>query len=155
MKGLLRFNICGGLSLWQKKGETEKEQVDELINELKKLSFDKEGNAQKNKMDGRCKMTEKERINFCKAFADKIADIHGFENKVRYLLEDFFFEEGWASKTNKTAMKKGFTQQYTYNYSTIRHFIEDFVRCSEKEMKEMLDNERKRGYGKRKKIKKK
>ena len=72
-------------------------------------------------------------INFCKGFADKVADKQGFENKVRYLLEDFFFEEGWANKNNKKVMKEGYSQQYSYNYSTIRHFIEDFVRLSKLE----------------------
>jgi hypothetical protein len=77
-------------------------------------------------------MTKKD-INFCKDFADKIARVQGFENKVRYLLEDFFFDEGWASKTNKNAMKEGYSQQYTYNHSDIKHFIEDFIRFSVRE----------------------
>ena len=78
---------------------------------------------------------KEEEINFCKSFVDKVADRIGFENKVRYLLEDFLFEEGWASKTNKKHMKEGYSQQYTFNYSTMRHFVEDFVRWSQREFK--------------------
>jgi len=78
---------------------------------------------------------EEPEINFCKGFIDKISEKQGFENKIRYLLEDFFLEEGWASKTNKKAMEEGYSQQYTYNYSSIRHFIEDMVRFSVREFK--------------------
>ena len=57
----------------------------------------------------------KEEINFCKSFIDKVVDKKGFENKFRYLLEDFFFNEGWASKTNPNAQKKGFSS-HTGNF---------------------------------------
>lgn len=83
------------------------------------------------------KKKEKPEVNFCSAFLQKIIQKQGFENKVRYLLEDFFFDEGWASKTNPKAGKNGNSHQYTYNYSTIRHFIEDFVRWSQRELKIM------------------
>jgi len=75
----------------------------------------------------------KKEIDFCKEFLDKVCNKGEFKNKVIYLLEDFFFDEGWASKTNKKHMKEGYSQQYTYNYDTIRHFIEDFVRWSQRE----------------------
>lgn len=72
-------------------------------------------------------------VNFCDAFLNKVIAKKGFENKIRYLLEDFFFNEGWASKTNKKHLKEGYNQQFTYNYDTIRHFIEDAVRFSIRE----------------------
>ena len=75
-------------------------------------------------------------INFCRSFADKVMALQVIENKSRFLLEDFFYNEGWASKTNKNAMKKGFHQQYTFNKSIIAHFIEDFVRLIQKEFME-------------------
>ena len=78
---------------------------------------------------------EEPEINFCKDFVDKISDKKGFENKIRYLLEDFFFNEGWASHTNPKNGKEGYSHQYTYNYDTIRHFIEDMVRFSVREFK--------------------
>ncbi len=78
-------------------------------------------------------------INFCEAFAEKVADKMGFENKVRYLLEDFFFKEGWASRTNPEVQKEGYSAQLKYNGSTIKHFIEDFVRWSQLELKELQE----------------
>ena len=71
---------------------------------------------------------KKEEVNFCDGFLKKVADKQGFENKIRYLLKDFFFHEGWASKTNPKCMKEGYNAQHTYNNNTIEHFIEDFVR---------------------------
>lgn len=71
----------------------------------------------------------------CDAFIAKISGEQGIDNKARYLLEDFFYEEGWASKTNASAMKEGFHQQFTYNKSRIAHFIEDFVRLFKEEFK--------------------
>lgn len=73
-----------------------------------------------------------EETNFCKAFAEKVAGVQGVENKARYLLENFLFEEGWASKTNPKAMKEGYHQTYTYTKSSLSHFIEDFVRLFKK-----------------------
>jgi hypothetical protein len=67
-------------------------------------------------------------INFCTAFVKKITDIQGIENQVRYLVDDFLFEEGWASKGNPKDGKDGYSHQYTYNYSNLRHFTEDIVR---------------------------
>jgi len=72
-------------------------------------------------------------MSACEDFVNKIIETEGYENKVRYLLEDFFFEEGWASKTNAKVMKDGYTAQHTYNNNQIKHFIEDFVRWSKKE----------------------
>jgi len=78
------------------------------------------------------KMIEPE-INFCKAFMEKVAGKQGIENKTRYLLEDFFYEEGWMSKTNPKCMKEGQHQEFTYSKSSIAHFIEDFTRNFERE----------------------
>lgn len=69
-------------------------------------------------------------LTLCESFVKKVGAIGGFENKVRYHLEDFFFREGWASHTNPLNGKEGFSHQWTYNYDTLRHFIEDFVRWS-------------------------
>lgn len=69
----------------------------------------------------------------CNAFVEKICGKQSIDNKTRYLLEDFFYGEGWASKTSSKAMKKGYDQQFTYNKSNIAHFIEDFVRLFKKE----------------------
>lgn len=71
----------------------------------------------------------------CDAFIQKICGVQGIDNKTRKLLEDFFYEEGWASKTNSEAMKEGYHQQFTYNKSSIAHFIEDFVRTMKIEFK--------------------
>ena len=67
-------------------------------------------------------------INYCKSFADKIAGKIGIKVKLRYLLDDFFFNEGWAARTNPKVHKEGYTAQLTYNEETIKHFIEDCVR---------------------------
>ena len=67
-------------------------------------------------------------INFCKAMTEKVAGKQGIDNKLRYLLEDFFYEEGWASKTNAKAMKDGHHQMFSYTKQDIGHFIEDCVR---------------------------
>ncbi len=77
-----------------------------------------------------------EELNFCEAFYQKTCGVQGIDNKTRYLLEDFFYNEGWASQTNPKVAKEGYSQQYTYNKSTIAHFIEDFVRLFKKEFKE-------------------
>lgn len=66
--------------------------------------------------------------NFCKAFGEKVVNIKGLENKMRFFLEDFFFNEGWASRSNPRLQKEGYSARLTYNESTIKHFIEDFVR---------------------------
>jgi hypothetical protein len=71
---------------------------------------------------------KKQEINFCMALIDKIANVQGLENQVRYLVEDFLFDEGWASKGNKKVGEEGYSHQYTYNYSSLRHFTEDIVR---------------------------
>lgn len=68
------------------------------------------------------------KINFCKSFLDKVAEKQGITNKLRYLLEDFFYEEGWMSKTNPKAMKEGYHQEFKYSKESIAHFIEDAVR---------------------------
>lgn len=81
------------------------------------------------------KKDEEQEVNFCSAFAEKIASQQGIENKTRYLLEDFFFDEGWASKTNPNCMKEGYSATLTYNKSTVSHFIEDFTRLIEGEFK--------------------
>ena len=43
-------------------------------------------------------MDKTTRINFCKAFAEKVAGKQGIENKSRYLLEDFFYEKDGCQK---------------------------------------------------------
>ncbi len=81
-------------------------------------------------------MVEKEiEVNFCDAFLEKVSNEQGFENKVRYLLKDFFYNEGWASKTNPKHMKEGYNAQHTYNNNDIDHFIEDFTRWALREFK--------------------
>ena len=69
----------------------------------------------------------------CKEFTQKIIAIGSFENKVRYLLEDFFFKEGWSKRTNPKNMKEGYNSELTYNEDIIKHFIEDFIRFAKKE----------------------
>lgn len=80
----------------------------------------------------------KEKINFCEGFIQKICGKQGIENKTRYLLEDFFYQEGWSSMTNPKAMKEGHHQEFTYPKSTIAHFIEDFVRLIQHEFKQEI-----------------
>lgn len=72
-------------------------------------------------------------VNFCNAFLQKIEGKHTIENKLRYLLEDFFYAEGWMSKTNPKAMKEGYHQEFTYSKANISHFIEDSVRLFKRE----------------------
>jgi len=79
-------------------------------------------------MKKQSKKTIEPELNFCKAFLEKVAGKQGVENKARYLLEDFFYDEGWMSKTNPKSMKEGYHQEFTYSKSSIAHFIEDFVR---------------------------
>lgn len=74
------------------------------------------------------KSYDKREMNFCKSFADKVAMEQCNENKIRHLLEDFFFNEGWASKTNPNLKATGHNAQLTYNEDSIKHFIEDFIR---------------------------
>ena len=71
--------------------------------------------------------------DYCQAFADKITNERNFENKFRHLLEDFFFEEGWCSKTNPKIKVEGFDSEHTYKDANIKHFIEDCVRWSKQE----------------------
>ena len=87
-------------------------------------------------MEKKSKGLIKPELNFCKAFMEKVAGKQGIENKARYLLEDFFYHEGWMSKTNPKSMKEGYHQEFTYSKSQIAHFIEDFVRLFEKEWEE-------------------
>lgn len=72
-------------------------------------------------------------VNFCSVWVESLAGKHSMNNKLRYMLETFLYEEGWASKTNDKVMKKGYHQQYTYNKQDIAHFIEDTVRVFERE----------------------
>jgi hypothetical protein len=79
----------------------------------------------RNKMNS---VSKEKEINYCKSFTDHLTDKIGFENKVRYLLENFLFEDGWASKGNQNVGKDGYSHQYCYNYADLRHFVEDMVR---------------------------
>lgn len=74
-----------------------------------------------------------DKINFCDVWVERLAGKMSMENKLRYMLETFFYGEGWASHTNFEAMKKGLSMQYTYNKSSIAHFIEDTVRVFQRE----------------------
>ena len=91
-------------------------QMDELHRDLSEVEERKERAA---------------KIGVCNAFLAKLIGRGTIKNKVRYLLEDFFFDEGWAGRTNPNNGKNGYNTQHTYNDDTIKHFIEDFTRWIE------------------------
>lgn len=68
------------------------------------------------------------RIGVCDSFLAKLIGKQGIKNQVLYLLNDFFFDEGWSSMTNPESMKEGYNASHTYNNDSINHFIEDFTR---------------------------
>lgn len=68
------------------------------------------------------------KIGVCDAFLAKTIGHLTIENKVKYLLSNFFYDEGWSSHTNPKARKDGFNCEHTYNDNSIEHFIEDFTR---------------------------
>ena len=87
-------------------------------------------------------------VNFCDAFLDKVSGRQGIGIKTRHLLENFFFEEGWASRTNPKVQKEGYSATLTYTQSTIKHFIEDFTRLFEREWEIEFEKLRKKHGGK-------